>query len=87
MSNNSSQSSGGVGFVSLLAILFIALKLTGHIDWSWVWVLAPLWMPLAVGLSILSLVLIARGLETTEQRKIRKAQEALDAFAKRYGNK
>ena len=33
----------GPGFLSLLALLFIGLKLTGHIDWSWVWVLAPLW--------------------------------------------
>jgi len=38
-----SHSSGGVGFFSLLTLLFIALKLTGHIDWSWWWVLAPLW--------------------------------------------
>ena len=34
---------GGSGFLSLLALLFIGLKLTGHIDWSWVWVLSPLW--------------------------------------------
>ena len=34
---------GGPGFLSLLALLFIGLKLTGHIDWSWVWVLSPLW--------------------------------------------
>jgi len=33
----------GPGFLSLLALLFIGLKLTGHIDWSWVWVLSPLW--------------------------------------------
>ena len=36
-----------VGFFGLLALLFIALKLMGHIDWSWWWVLAPLWGPLA----------------------------------------
>lgn len=34
---------GGPGFLSLLALLFIGLKLTGHIGWSWVWVLSPLW--------------------------------------------
>jgi len=33
----------GPGFLSLLALLFIGLKLTGHIEWSWVWVLSPLW--------------------------------------------
>ena len=40
-----SKSSGGVGFTGLLTILFIALKLTGYIDWSWWLVFAP---PLAV---------------------------------------
>lgn len=39
---------GGIGFLGLLAILFIALKLLGYIAWSWVWVLAPLWIPFAV---------------------------------------
>lgn len=42
--SNSKSTSGGIGFVGLLTILFIGLKLTGHIDWSWWWVLAPLWM-------------------------------------------
>ena len=32
-------------FVPLLAIVFITLKLTGHIDWSWLWVLSPIWIP------------------------------------------
>lgn len=41
----------GISFMGLLAILFIALKLTGNIAWSWVWVLAPLWLPAAVALS------------------------------------
>ena len=34
----------GPGFLSLLALLFIGLKLTSHIDWSWTWVLSPLWI-------------------------------------------
>ena len=32
-------------FTSLLAILFIGLKLTHHIAWSWWWVLSPIWLP------------------------------------------
>ena len=35
-------------FLSILALIFITLKLTGHLAWSWVWVLAPLWAPLAI---------------------------------------
>ncbi len=38
-----SKASSGVGFGSLLFLLFLGLKLTGHIDWSWWWVTAPLW--------------------------------------------
>lgn len=42
------QSSGGVGFLGLLTILFIGLKLTGYIGWSWLWVLSPMWIPIAL---------------------------------------
>jgi len=40
----SSSSSGGIGFAGLLTIVFIVLKLLGKIDWSWWWVLSPLWI-------------------------------------------
>lgn len=36
----------GPGFLPLLTIVFIALKLTGHITWSWFWVLSPMLIPL-----------------------------------------
>lgn len=37
------NSSSGIGFLGLLAIAFIVLKLTGFINWSWWWVTLPLW--------------------------------------------
>lgn len=37
-----------VGFCSLLAVLFIGLKLTNAIQWSWLWVLSPIWIPFAI---------------------------------------
>lgn len=40
------NSQSGRNFLGLLALLFITLKLTGYIDWSWWWVTAPLWGPL-----------------------------------------
>lgn len=43
---NNNRASGGIGFIGLLTIVFIVLKLTGVIAWSWVWVLAPLWIDL-----------------------------------------
>ena len=44
---------GGIGTV--LAIVFMVLKLTGNIDWPWVWVFAPIWIPLALAVAILAL--------------------------------
>jgi len=56
MSNTTTTSGGGIGFFGLLGIAFIVLKLTGVIDWSWLWVLAPLWGPLVLTLLILLIV-------------------------------
>jgi hypothetical protein len=50
---SSSSSSGGIGFTSALTILFVALKLTGVIDWSWWWVLSPIWISTLVVVAIL----------------------------------
>ena len=58
MSNNTSTSSGGIGFPGLLTVLFIGLKLTGHISWSWWWVLSPLWISLLLAIVILGIAFI-----------------------------
>lgn len=47
-----------IGFCGLLAILFIALKLMGYIAWSWLWVLAPLWIGVAMILLFYLFVLV-----------------------------
>lgn len=44
--NNAAACSGGARFCGALALIFITLKLTGYIAWPWVWVLAPIWIPL-----------------------------------------
>lgn len=49
--------SGGIGFLGLLTVLFVGLKLTNYIDWSWWWVLSPLWISFAVCLAMLAVVL------------------------------
>jgi hypothetical protein len=57
MGNETTAASGGIGCGSLLAvgltILFVGLKLTEHIAWSWLWVLSPLWI-----LALVTLVFI-----------------------------
>jgi hypothetical protein len=55
---SSNNSSSGIGFPGLLTVLFIGLKLTGHITWPWVWVLSPLWISLLIGLTVLAIVFI-----------------------------
>ena len=34
----------GIGLDTILFVVFLILKLTGYIDWSWWWVLAPFWI-------------------------------------------
>lgn len=57
MSDGARTSSGGIGFVGLLGILFIALKLTGYIHWSWWWVLAPIWISWAAAIVVFVAIL------------------------------
>jgi hypothetical protein len=56
MSNQKQTQSSGIGFFGLLGIVFITLKLTGYITWSWWWVLAPIWGPIALLFTILVLI-------------------------------
>lgn len=56
MSNTSSSSSGGIGFTGLLTVLFIGLKLTGYISWSWWWVLSPIWISFLIVITVLVFV-------------------------------
>jgi hypothetical protein len=51
-----------VGFGDLLGILFMGLKLTHFIDWSWWWVLAPIWLPVSILLVVLAIILIIAGI-------------------------
>lgn len=68
-SSNSTRS-GGVGFTGLLTILFVGLKLTHDIDWSWWWVLSPIWISTAVTVALIALVLgFAFVAETVKERK------------------
>lgn len=48
MNDNNNARNGGIGFFGVLTVLFIALKLTGHITWSWLWVLSPIWLPIII---------------------------------------
>jgi hypothetical protein len=49
-------SSNGIGFGTVLFLVFLVLKLTGTIDWSWWWVTSPLWIPLALGVVVMGIM-------------------------------
>ena len=58
MEDNGNKVGGGIGLSGALLILFIALKLCGVIHWSWLWVLSPLWIELAIVVLVVVIVLI-----------------------------
>ena len=60
---NNDNSSTGLGFTSVLTIVFVVLKLCKVINWSWLWVLSPLWMGTILWLIIIGIIyLICRKL-------------------------
>ena len=61
--SNESSNSGGIGFLGLLCIVFIVLKLTGYINWSWWWVTILIWGGAAIfiiGLLIFLLIALIK---------------------------
>lgn len=69
MKENKQQ--GGIGFFGLLTILFIGLKLTGYVNWSWVWVLSPIWLPSVIVIVVFVLFLVFRLVKDTIEKKRR----------------
>ena len=55
--NKTTVKSGGIGFTGVLTIVFIVLKLIGIIEWSWVWVLSPLWIGFILGVILLAILI------------------------------
>lgn len=56
--NNTAQA--GISFPALLALVFITLKLTKVINWSWWLVLLPIWIPFAIGIVCLIIYLFVK---------------------------
>lgn len=53
------NNNGGIGFVGVLTIVFIVLKLLGKIAWSWWWVLSPIWISAILVIIYLIIYIIA----------------------------
>ena len=52
-----------IGLSGILFVLFITLKLTGYIDWSWWWVASPLWIPAVIGLICFFIYFLVKAVE------------------------
>ena len=61
-----------IGFLEMLTLIFIILKLTGYIMWSWVWVLAPLWGGFVFSLFIMFIAAVFAAYKKTSRRNIRR---------------
>lgn len=55
---NKQTQKGGMGFISTLTLIFIVLKLVGVIDWSWAWVLLPIWISAVCLMIVFGAILI-----------------------------
>ena len=62
------SSSSGISFMGMLTILFIILKLTNYIDWSWWWILSPMWLPLFVILISAGLLSVIKYVKSTKNK-------------------
>lgn len=58
MSDSQQVTSGGVGLGTVLFIIFLILKLTNTIDWSWWWVTSPLWIPVGLVIVVSLIILL-----------------------------
>lgn len=62
MDSKGKSSAGGIGFCSILFIVFLVLRLCHVIEWSWWWVTAPLWGPVALAIVIVIIWAIVIGI-------------------------
>lgn len=69
MKKETTVNNSGMGFFGGLTLLLIALKLMGYISWSWWWVLAPIWGPLALLLFLLVVIGVVELSQTSRKGK------------------
>lgn len=79
------RTSNGIGLSTLLLVVFITLKLCKVIDWSWWWVIAPFWIPLA-GLLVVAIAActIVGAIAIYEHYKRKRLAEAASKVTRRY---
>jgi len=74
-----------LGLPVILTLIFLVLKLTGHITWSWLWVFAPMWMSFIIGAVIgIAVTLLAMYVEKnmTPEQRLKRACDRMAAAIK-----
>lgn len=66
MTTATKSTGNGIGFGTVLFLIFLTLKLCGVISWSWWWVFSPLWIPLAV---VMTIVIVAGAIGVFTSRR------------------
>lgn len=56
---NEKNKNNGLGFGTVLFLIFLTLKLTNYITWSWWWVTSPIWIPVALVMIISGIITIS----------------------------
>ena len=75
--------SGGISLPTVIFIVFMILKLTNVIDWSWWWVTSPLWISFGLGLvTLLLYTIVLLCMYDARKRKIKRMRNG----GKRFGN-
>ncbi len=69
MNGKETAGKSGMGFVGVLTLIFIVLKLTGNISWSWLWVLSPIWICALLLLALFGAIFIALKLKKHKDEK------------------
>lgn len=62
MNSNGNNGVAGIGVSGLLGVAFVILKLCHVIEWPWIWVTTPFWVPIAIVLAILLVLAVLKGL-------------------------
>ena len=63
MNGQKTAGKGGMGFVGVLTLIFVVLKLTGNINWSWLWVLSPIWITALLLLALFGTIFVVTKLK------------------------
>lgn len=63
------KSGGGLTVFTLLGVAFVILKLCKVINWSWLWVTAPFWIPLAIGLIAIAIYILVDSIKEKKHEK------------------